>query len=123
MTAAESNELTPTQTVISIVTGMLAGMRAAETPRSDLRWWVLEMLEPAVLALPGEGDGVDQDIDALHESRRSIERLTEKAVAERRVRLIRRVDDYLESHRTTDSTRLLREVRDELVRVLDGGAA
>lgn len=36
---------------------------------------------------------------------------------ERRVRMIRRVDDYLESHRATDSTRLLGEVRDELVRL------
>lgn len=78
-TASESNELTPTQTIIAVVTGTLAGMRDAKVPRSDPRWWVLEMLEPAVLALPDKGDRVDQDIAALHRSRRSIERLTEIA--------------------------------------------
>lgn len=35
---------------------------------------------------------------------------------QRRVRMIERVDEYLESHRATESTRLLNEVRDELVR-------
>lgn len=36
---------------------------------------------------------------------------------ERRVRMIERVDEYLSEHKTTESTRLLSELRDELVRI------
>lgn len=41
----------------------------------------------------------------------------------RRIGIIERVDEYLETHKMTESLRLLNEVRDELVRLSSGVAA
>lgn len=106
-----------------VVDGGIATPAVPDSGWTDSQW--VEWSNDVASEMPEEWDSDEgQEAIILRFVKYATERLAERpseaapaADTERRVHMIQRVDDYLDSHRATDSTRLLGEVRDELVRL------